>query len=126
MKLSMKEELSELIPKYAVNKAILDDYTKICNNEKDSIKNFMAILKVEEYTVNGYTAKISNQLRQTMNEDKLLLKVKELNRPDLVKTKEYVDSDLLEKAIYQGELSAEDLADCMTTKEITTLRISKG
>ena len=119
-----KEQLNELIPQYAFNKGELDSYKKLCDKDNATIKALMQEDNLDEYDTKTHTAKISVQNRQTMNEDKLLDIVKDMNRFDLIQTKEYVDMDLLEKAIYNGEIKAEELESCMSTKEVVTLKVS--
>ena len=68
--------------------------------------------------------------RESLNEDKLLIKLKEY-APDTesIKTKEYVDMDVLESEIYHDKLSPEALAamdSCRTVKETSTLTIKKA
>ena len=115
--------LNELIPRYAQNKIELDSYKKICDDESKQIKDIMQSEDLTEYDCGTHTAKITIQHRQTMNEDKLLQTVKELGRNDLIRTKEYVDMDLLEKAMYNSEIQAQDIEPCMVTKEVVTLKV---
>ena len=119
-----KEQLNELIPQYAFNKGEMDSYKKLCDKDNAAIKALMQEDNLNEYNTETHTAKISVQNRQTMNEDKLLDIVKDMDRFDLIQTKEYVDMDLLEKAIYNGEIKAEELESCMSTKEVVTLKVS--
>lgn len=128
-----RQSLDELIPAYAENKAILDDYKKICDTENKQIKELM---DEGSYEANGYKATKSIQVRESMNEDKLLDVLKDLDDnyaidcygTNLIKTKEYVDMDVLESLIYKGKLSNEVLMEidkCRESKEVVTLRISK-
>lgn len=118
-----KEQLKELIPQYAFNKGELDSYKKLCDKDNALIKALMQEDNLNEFDTDTYTAKISVQQRQSIDEDKLLDIVKDMDRPDLIKTKEYVDMDLLEKAIYNEEINANDLSTCMNTKEVVTLKV---
>lgn len=121
--------LDTLIPQYAENKAILDDYKKICDTENKQIKELMTD---DSYEAGGYKATKSVQVRETMNEDKLLgvmhnhREVAELN--GIIKIKEYIDMDMLESAIYNKQIDKDMLMEidkCRETKEVVTLRISK-
>lgn len=116
--------LDELIPIYAENKQELDSYKKLCDRQNAEIKTIMQNAEITEYDCGTHKAKISVQNRQTLNEDMLLSKIKELDRRDLVETKEYVNMDLLEKAMYNGEISPETLESCMVNKEVITLKVS--
>lgn len=119
-----KEQLNELIPKYSMNKTELDSYKKICDRDNAIIKELMKEEDIQLYNCGTHTAKMSVQTRQSMDENKLLETIKSLNRPDLIRTKEYVDMDLLEKAIYSEEINASELNSCMITKEVTTLKVT--
>ena len=121
--------LDTLIPQYAENKAILDDYKKICDTENKQIKD---IMDEGSYEAGGYKATKSVQVRESMNEDKLLdvmrnhREVAELN--GIIKIKEYIDMDMLESAIYNKQIDKDMLMEidkCRETKEVVTLRISK-
>lgn len=118
------EQLKSLIPQYAFNKNEADSYKKLCEKDNAIIKTLMIEEKLDNFDTGTHLAKITIQNRQSLNEDKLLELIKEIDRPDLIKTKEYVDTDLLEKAIYNGEIDASDLDSCMTTKEVVTLKVS--
>lgn len=118
-----KEQLNKLIPNYSMNKTELDSYKKLCDRDNAIIKELMKEEDIQLYDCGTHTAKMSVQTRQSMDENKLLDTIKSLNRPDLIKTKEYVDMDLLEKAIYNEEINASDLNNCMITKEVTTLKV---
>jgi hypothetical protein len=75
------------------------------------------------------TAKITEQEKVTFIEDKLIEFLKSNNIADnIVKTKEYVDFDALESAIYNGKISDElvqSMSECQEKKVTTVLRISK-
>lgn len=122
------ENLDTLIPAYAENKAILDDYKKICDDENKKIKELM---DEGSYEAGGYKATKSIQTRESFNEDKLLDLLRNVGgsrENKLIKTKEYVDMDVLESMIYTGMISKDVLMQidkCRESKEVVTLRISK-
>lgn len=121
--------LDTLIPTYAENKAILDDYKKICDDENKQIKELM---DEGSYEVGGYKATKTIQHRETMNEDKLLDVLKQYPtacyEQGLIKTKEYVDMDVLESMIYKGVIDKNVLLEidkCRESKEVVTLKVTK-
>lgn len=121
--------LDTLIPQYAENKAILDDYKKICDTENKQIKD---IMDEGSYEAGGYKATKSVQVRESMNEDKLLDVMKQHyaihQKFGIIKTKEYIDMDALESAIYKGQIDKDTLLEidkCRESKEVVALRISK-
>ena len=119
--------LDTLIPQYAENKGLLDDYKKICDEENKQIKELM---EEGSYEVGGWKATKSVTTRDSMNEEKLLdvLKKSGFTQTSIIKTKEYVDMDELESAIYNGLIEKDVLMKidkCRESKEVVTLRISK-
>ena len=119
--------LDTLIPQYAENKSMLDDYKKICDNENKQIKELM---DEGSYEAGGYKATKTISTRDSINEDKLLdvlIRAGFKNTP-IIRTKEYVDMDALESALYKGQIEEDILMEidkCRESKEVVTLRISK-
>lgn len=123
-------KLDALIPQFAESKELSDKWTKVCESYKQDIKDIMADLVIQHRTVGDYTVKRVVQEKQSFNEPLLIEIIKRI-APDLglIKTKEYVDMDALEAAIYNDELSKEDLLEIQKAKDtklITQLRISKA
>lgn len=121
--------LEQLIDAYALNKNELDSYKKICDAENAEIKALMTELELDKASTEDYTATLSIQHRETMDEDKLLEVLRDAGYADIViRTKEYVDMDLLESAIYHEMIDKETLfamQRCKEVKEVQTLKISK-
>lgn len=123
-----KIELDELIPQYARDKEGLDNYKKICDKENARIKTIMAGLSLKDYESGDYRAVYTVSKRDTMNEEKLLEIAHNYGIPEIVKTKEYIDFDALEKLIYDGKIPNEvvlEMDKAKETKEVVTLRVSK-
>ena len=131
--------LDELIPAYAENKAMLEDYKKLCSVENEEIK---ALMTEDTYETGGYKATKSVSSRDSLNEDRVLATVddelrKYFNKNNIIKTKEYIDVDNLESLIYALNNKHDDeskrikdnlislLDKCTDRKEVVTLRISK-
>lgn len=120
--------LDELIPVYAENKADLDRVDKICKAQNAEIKQKLEELGEDEHTAGGYVAKRIVSERESMNEERLLEVLVKHGVPEVIKTKEYVDMDALEKYLYNNDLSddlAADLDSCREIKEVVQLRVSK-
>ena len=119
-KLVEEISLDTLIPQYAENKSMLDDYKKICDEENKQIKNMMS---EGSYEAGGYKATKSIQQRESMNEEKLLDELESLSGKHgghiydsikdfrkqiynllkahkVIKTKHYIDFDALESLMY--------------------------
>lgn len=121
-------DLDKLIPQYAANKNELDSYKKICDKENAQIKAIMKDFVVTGYEAGGYKASYIVSKRETLNEEKLLEIAHQLGISEIVKTKEYIDFDALEKAIYDGKISDDILLEmnkAKEVKEVVTLRVTK-
>ena len=125
------DRLFDLIPNYGSHKSTLDEYTKICKAENEEIKRIMSEEGLDSMTTGGYKVTYSTTARNTMNEDKLLalLQDKVSAESGIIKTKQYVDMDALENAIYNGSIPKEvliEMDNCREKKEVVTLRITKA
>lgn len=123
-------DLDKLIPQYALNKSELEGYKKICDKENAEIKAIMKSFVVSKYETEDYKATYSIVKKETMNEEKLL----EILIPavpsnlGIIKTKQYIDYDALENAIYKGLISDETILEMDKAKEVketVTLRVTK-
>jgi hypothetical protein len=122
------QDLETLIPQYAQNKSTLDDYKKICDKENAQIKSIMKDFALQHHEVGGYKAVYTVQKRESMNEEKLLEIAHNYGIPEIVKTREYIDYDVLENAIYNGRISQDVLQEmnkAKEVKEVVTLRVTK-
>jgi len=121
--------LEKLVESYIVNKRNEEDFKKQASAENTQIKELMHEYNLTEVSTSLGTAKITEQEKVTFIEDKLIEFLKSNNiADDIVKTKEYVDFDALESAIYHGKISDElvqSMSDCQEKKVTTVLRISK-
>ena len=98
--------------------------TKLLEANKDNGKDI-------ELEAGGYTAKLATRSKFSFIEDALILRLKQLTEEGLdisnvVKVKEYVDMDELEKLIYNGVISASSLQDCQTVTESQVLTVKKS
>ena len=111
--------LSDLVKSFYQNKSELDSYKKICEAENNAIKTKMREMNSDSYDVEDLTAKLTYKDKSTFNEAKLLATVKALNL-DVVRTREYVDMDLLKNVLYSDSLSKEDKQKLIACKEPKT------
>lgn len=122
------DDLKVLVPQYASNKAELDSYKKICDKENAQIKAIMKDFALQHYETDEYKAVYSVSQRESMNEE-MLLEIAHIHGiPEIVKTKEYIDYDALEKLIYDNKVSSEVLREmdkARETKEVVSLRVTK-
>lgn len=120
--------LEEKIKYYFDQKTILDTVKKDVDKYNNEIKIEMGDKDTVEFE--DLIAKKTVSVRETLNETKLLTLIKSWNIPteDIIKTKEYIDMDALENAIYNGFISQEQLEQMSTvkdSKEVITLKVSK-
>lgn len=122
----LEELLEDTIKFFYDDKQLVDKYKKNCDKYNLEIKNLMSKLKTNEFEAsNGLVAKLTYKQSETFNEEKLLNKIKELAVPGIIKTKEYVDMEALEDAIYNKRIYASELSDCRETKETIALKVTK-
>lgn len=123
---SVQEELEKIIilyhrdkEKQALVKKSVDDYSA-------EIKKLMNELNITEFTTtDGLTAKITNKIKDSFNEDLLVTKLKELNLQEAIDTVEVPNMDKIEDLIYNGKLNASAIAECKTSKQIPTLTVKE-
>lgn len=121
------KDLEGMISNYYMNKQELDSYTKLCDTENAEIKKVMKDLKLDTHEFGDYKATRSVQNRETINAELLLDIIRSHNIP-AIKTKEYVDMDVLESLIYNNEVSKEVLLEmdkARDSKEVVILRVTK-
>lgn len=122
------EKLDKLVPQYAQTKQQADTYKKQSDKENAEIKSIMTSLALQHYEAGGYKVVRSVQKRESINEEQLIEIAHKYNIPDVIKTKEYIDFDALEKAIYDGNISQDVLLEmdkAKDAKHVVQLRISK-
>lgn len=127
--------IDKVIPLYAEHKAeekrIKDLVTKENTFLKDALRKEAQKSKdgKANSTAGGYTVTLSIEDTSTMNEEKLIEWLKQNNlAKGIVKKMEYVDSDALENAIWNGKITEEQVADMDQCKDAGTkevLRIKK-
>ena len=117
--------LTELIDNYGETKAQLDIVKKDAELMNSEIKKLMTAGSLETVSGSEFKATCKEIKSESFNEDKLLIKLKELGVEGCIKTKEYVDMEELESAIYNGEIEPTKLAECKEVKTQLRLTISK-
>lgn len=123
--------LDNLIPEYKENKTEEDKYKKLADKLNKEIKDEFKNQDITEYSAGGWKATITTAEKSDFNELQAIEILRDTLNPELfsevVKTKEYIDNDALERMIYQKTIDATLLAPCTIVKEPTiTLRISKA
>ena len=99
-------------------------------------EDMMASLHLTEESSDNFKASYSIQTRTTLDEDKMLLILQNdwlLNhKPEevcpYIKTKEYIDMDALENALFNNQFSTETvnkLDTCKTDKKVQILKVAR-
>ena len=89
------------------------------------MKKMMRSADLEEFETEELIATFSIQERSSMNEVKLVAKLKELGFTDAIETVEKPNAGVLETLIYDGKLDPALIADCEITKEVEVLSVKK-
>lgn len=120
-----KKQLAELIPQYDEHNTQKKVHEKEVSNLGGQIKGIMVENDIKEFSINGVKATCSISERVNFNQDILLELVREMGVEGVIKTREYLDMEALESAIYHGEIDATKLAKAQVTNEVITLRVNK-
>lgn len=126
-----EQELSKLAEEYVVAKREADKFKKQADSLNTDLKHAMETLDMEEIELeDGSRVHYGVTTKESLDEERLLIQLKKF-APDTqcIKTKEYVDMDILESEIYHDKLTAEALGamdSCRNVKEIPTLTIKKA
>ena len=121
----MSNRLDELVPLYYEHNELVKKHKKIADKANKEIKEIMEEQGITEFATNGLVATVSVSERVDLMEDVLIEKIKELGIKGIIKTKEYVDMDALETALYNGLINPAMLAQAQTKKEVVTLRVKQ-
>lgn len=127
-KADIVNNLTNLIPKYAENKHEMDTLKKVCDKENAQIKSFMKEIKQDKFEAGDYVANYSVQNRTNVNEEKLLEVLKNVKLNEAIKTREYVDFDVLEDLIYKDKVNKQtklEIDNCNESKQVEVLKITK-
>lgn len=123
------DALNFLVRDYIANKDKEKEYKDMASAQNTEIKVIMNEHKLKEFKTESGSVALSYRTTETFIEDKLIEFLKSHNvANDIVKTKEYVDYDALESAIYHEKISEDvlkDMASCKETKVTEVLRINK-
>ena len=126
-----------IVNRYGKNKEYEKQLKSELNNDNATIKGILRDSHFGPvYDSGEFTAKYSVSKSEKFDDEKLLATVKRMwsekngsMQCDFIRTKEYVDMDKLESAIYNGELSKEfikEIAKCKVVTETERLNIRRN
>lgn len=124
-----KSKLSEIINLYKAGKDQENALKKSNASMNEEIKAGMKDLGVTEFDTDLWTAKITTKTKESFDEEKAI-EILKSEAPEVAKevirVKEYIDEDALEKAIYNHTFNVDIIAGCKIVGDPTiTLTISK-
>lgn len=126
-----EQELKQLASEYVSAKREFDALKKRTDNLNQSLKANMELSNLDGIELDdGSKVCLGITKRESLDEDKLLGVLKKY-APDTqcIKTKEYIDMDVLENEIYHDKLpdvAVSAMDSCRNVKEIPTLTIKKA
>lgn len=121
--------LAELIPLYGEQNTACNALKKVVSDLNSKIKTAIHDIQKEntDIEIEGWKCSLTVTEEATFNEDRLIEFAKK-HKLKIVKTKEYIDEDALERLIYNGQISKELLIEmdkCKDVKTKETLRCVK-
>lgn len=122
--------LAEKIDIYKSYKDSENKFKKLGSKLNDEIKSTMSSMGVDEFSSDSYVATVKYSRKETLDEEKaidvLRKTLSEEQLETVIKTKEYIDDDCLEKLVYNGDFDISLLEHCKVLgNEVATLRIKK-
>ncbi len=121
--------LSTAIDKYKESKDKENALKKANNELNENIKAYMYEHDMTSANSEKYTATLSCAKKESLNEDLAIEIIKEnlggALLSSVIKQKEYIDEDVLEKLVYNGDFDINKLAKAKMIKETYTLRVGK-
>lgn len=122
--------LAEKIDIYKSYKDNESKFKKLGSKLNDEIKSTMSSMGIDEFSSDSYIATVKYSRKETLDEEKAIEVLKKtLSKEQLetvIKNKEYIDDDCLEKFVYNGEFDISLLEPCKVLgNEVATLRIKK-
>lgn len=132
----MEKTLDELIEQYGDHNADFGSLKKICDAEKSQIKDLMSSAGLKEKTVGQWKVSYIVSERESLDEEKLLkILIRDWTKRyddttpcPYIKTKQYIDMDILESVLYAGEIPNDVLVkmdECRNVTEVITLKCNK-
>jgi len=118
-------ELKEKVTKYYKIDTQLKSLTSEKNKLNASIKADMKAGNLKDFAVGDIIAVYNSYEKSSMNQDKLLQRLKDLGLTQCIKTIEVVDEKVLEDMIYRGEVNAVKFEDCAVVTPVETLTVKK-
>lgn len=122
-------DLSKIIDEYKESKDKENALKKVNNVLSENIKGYMYEHDMSSADSEKYTATLTRSDKESLNEDLAIEIIKEnlsgALLSSVIKQKEYIDEDALEKLVYNGDFDINKLAKAKITKTSYTLRVTR-
>lgn len=122
-------DLSKIIDEYKESKDKENALKKVNNALSENIKGYMYEHDMSSADSEKYTATLTKTNKESLNEDLAIEIIKEnlsgALLSSVIKQKEYIDEDALEKLVYNGDFDINKLAKAKITKTSYTLRVTR-
>lgn len=122
-------DLSKIIDEYKESKDKENALKKVNNVLSENIKGYMYEHDMSSTDSEKYTATLTRTDKESLNEDLAIEIIKEnlsgALLSSVIKQKEYIDEDALEKLVYNGDFDINKLAKAKITKTSYTLRVTR-
>lgn len=124
--------INRLVKDYYEHDKQLKSIKKVCDDEKDTIKNYYLDMGIDTLEVDNIKCSVSTSYRRTINTDSCIQilnsmvdngKISTELWGSIVKMQPYIDEDALEKAIYNNQIDAAELTNCIDSKPVHTVRV---
>lgn len=122
-------DIAKAIDEYKDSKNKENALKKVNSEMNENIKNYMNLNNLTSVSSDKYTATVNHTQKESLNEDLAIAIIKEnlggalLN--SVIKTREYIDEDALEKLVYNGDFDINALAKAKMITDVYTLRVGK-
>lgn len=120
-------ELKNLVDSYGEAKKEENEIVKRNKERNSQIKQLFLDNDISSFETDSFIATVSETEKQSLNNELALSILKEsLDENELtsvVKTKEYIDEDALEKLVFNGQFDISKLEKAVDKKIVSTLRI---
>lgn len=124
-----KLDIDSLIDEYKASKDKENALKKSNADVSDKIKSYFMDNGIDKHSTDFYTATVTTTNKESLNDELAIEIIKEnldgALLKSVIKQKEYIDEDALEKLVYNGDFDITKLEKAKIIKPVTTLRVVK-
>ena len=124
-----KLDIDSLIDEYKASKDKENALKKSNADVSDKIKSYFMDNGIDKHSTDLYTATVTTTNKESLNDELAIEIIKEnldgALLKSVIKQKEYIDEDALEKLVYNGDFDITKLEKAKIVKPVTTLRVVK-